>query len=184
MPYVECQGRFALSFVAAVELQDAVFDRQSRQRSNEWLLVEHIHIQPAIRHIGGFDFELRRRSPRGALVERRGVGTGRFEVCRDARLVVNFDEKHAPALFVQLRGRGAARDFHAAFGIDVHADKHAVIKRLLNRLHRFGVICLLQRRLENSLFGRREAFAQKVERGYHTADLSLKRLGLDVCNKR
>jgi hypothetical protein len=77
----------SFSSVAAVKLDDAVFESQTAQLRNQRLLVEHLQVEPAIFNLVG------RR-----VMQPQGIGTDGAEVIFEARRVMHFDQKLGPAL--------------------------------------------------------------------------------------
>ena len=121
---VESELGFALAGVARVESKDSVFKLQSREPLLHGLAVHHPEVQE-------FHGDLIGARP-GKLP---GVGAGSAQHGRDARLVFDFHQEHAPALLDELGLRRPLPYFHSAFGIDVHAHQAIAVEDLLHLGH-------------------------------------------------
>ena len=162
---VEADERRALPGVAAVDLQDDVFDPESRQPLPHRRLRVDRHVGPPFAHVRLGQHVLRlgrlaRRHEDAADVrardrQRRG----------DTRVVQHLDEKEARAALHQLRRRRALLDPHPALGADVHGDQHAAIEHALQRGNRRRVVAHADRVVEPLHVGSRERFPEKPQRG-------------------
>src|SRR2546429_9946666 len=94
LPYFERNLTFALARVAAVKLEDAIFEVQAAQLLAQRLLAEHLQIEPQIgrirlRRIAALAIHLvrRRRAPT-AFIQREPVRADRAQVGGHAGLVL------------------------------------------------------------------------------------------------
>ena len=138
------QGRFALSGIAAVEKQDAVFDEQPRKLFFQRFSLNKIHVKKSIGHI----FRIHQLSLRTWLLTRafallvHGQRVGAFHLQRrvDSGFVVDLHQKGTPTLLNQFFGSRSLRHFDSAFGINID-DGHAQgVKRFLNDPQGFTII--------------------------------------------
>src|SRR5687767_961863 len=88
------ETRTASACIATVDFNDAVFEREAAQVWQQRLAVEHSDLEPA-------------RGDRVALGAMQPQGAGAFDVqdCVGSGAIVDFDQKHAPALFDQFSRR-------------------------------------------------------------------------------
>ena len=198
---VEGDGRFALAGVAAVELNDAIFDFEPRQRRRQRRLVEEAEIEPAIGDVARRDGLLRPRAHAEAVRSARphalALRALDLQRRRDARFVAHLDEERAPSVLHELRLRGARGHLDAALGIDVDVEQRVAIENLLHRggrarmrglasarVERRRVRRFAHRRIERLTIRRRERRADVVERFDEARDLRRERLQLDRDRRR
>ena len=116
---VEGEQGFAFADVAAVELNDAVFQSEPREFRIEWSTVEHLHVQPALSDVRHSDVHRGRLAAVTLAVLRSGVRADCLEEWGDTGLVVRFYEEGSPALLDEDFGGGAFFYFDSAFRVDV-----------------------------------------------------------------
>ena len=133
---VSGKRRLAPPGISAVELQDSILDRESRQRRYERRFVEELQIEPAVGDVARRDRLLRTRThteaARPAREDAHRLRARQAQRRGDPGLVANFDQERAPALLHELRGCLSLRDVHAALGIDVHVEQTMTIEHVLD----------------------------------------------------
>ncbi len=136
LPDVGRERCFALPGVTAVELQDAVFDRESGERRQERRLVEQLQIEPAVGDVARRDRLLRPRahaeSAAPAREDAKGLRARDAQGRGHAGLVAHLDEKRAPALLDELGARAPLCYVDAAFGIDMDVEEAVAVEDFLD----------------------------------------------------
>jgi hypothetical protein len=93
---------------------------------------------------------------------------------------VDLHQENAPALLDELRGSGAAGNFYATFGVDVHADEAALVKDFLDGFDGVIVVCVSDGAVESCLLLFREWLAEEFKSLGDALDLSFERLSFDA----
>src|ERR1051326_195795 len=158
---VERDLRFAVSGIAAVELDDAVFERQTAKGLLQRLCVIALQFEPelvtvrkwrtlallAIELVGGAAL----RAAAVVRINRNRVGTDSLQWSGRARVVDDFDQKLPPALFGEFGFGRSGTYFDAHFRIDTDGEQAMRIQRALNFLDSICDVffdqCLLKRSL-------------------------------------
>ena len=161
LSHMKAEQRLTSPDIAAVELNDAVLQFESRQAGLERLLVEHLRVEEPVRHVSRLHelligHRLLARVLRAALIDRQQVGTFGHERRGDTRLVVDLHEKRAPALLNQLALGRAFDQRDATLGIDAHADEAQFVEHLLHGLGAVGIALSFQRGLQHLALVRAE----------------------------
>ena len=186
LPDVERNLSFALARVAAVKLEDAIFEAQAAQPLAQRLFAEHLQIEPQLgrirlRRIAALAINLvRRRGAPAAFIQGERVRADRAQFGGHAGFVVDFHEELAPAFFDQFRLRGSRRDFHARFRIDVHAEQAILVQHVLDGLAGFVSVGLLQGGFQRLFIGLAERCPEIIRCFDHASDLRDERLQLGI----
>ena len=170
---VEAELGVALAGVAAVKLDDAIFECQTAERLGERLRVVHGQAKPAVADL------ILRRAGVGEGVRAAGTKLG-----GDTGLVVYLDEKTAPTLFNQLELGRTGFHLHARLRVDVDAEQALGIKDLLNSSDGIGVVRLTKRLVEAPLGLGGERFAEIILGLNESLNLRLERLKIHIMDFR
>ena len=189
----DAEGNLRLPFagVAAVELDDAVFEVQAAECRVERLGVIGLEIEPEVlarrhRHMGGMGAKF----PIGGGLDVRGIVDGLRvrahpeQGRRSAGLVVNLDQKLPPAALDEFRFGGAGGDLDAHLRADLDAEEAIGIEDLLHRADRGAGIARLHGGGEALLVGGAERSAEVVGRVEQASYLREQGLGLDFGDER
>ncbi len=168
---VEADERRALAGVAAVDLQDGVFDPEPRQPLTHRRLRVNRHVGPPVAHVRLGQHLLRLGRVARRHVDVADVRTPDRERRGDARVVQHLDEKEARAALHQLRRRRALLHPHPALRADVHRDQHAPIEHALQRGDRRRFVAHANRVVERLHVGGGERFPEIPQRRLETPRL-------------
>jgi len=169
---VEAELGVALASVAAVKLDDAIFQRQTAERLGKRLRVVHGQAKPAVADL------ILRRAGVGEGVRAAGTKLG-----GDTGLVVYLDEKTAPTLFNQLELGRTGFHLHARLRVDVDAEQALGIKDLLNSSDGISVVRLAKRLVEAPLGLGGERFAEIILGLNESVNLRFKRLKIHIADR-
>ena len=146
LTHVEHQPRFALSHIPAEQLNDAIFDFQTREPLDHRRAIVHVHVKPTACEFARRDF-IARLGIVLAVVHLGGIGAVAAEPSGHTRFVVNLDQEHPPALLHELPRRSARPGFHATLWIDIHTNQAKRVQHLLDPLDTVGRIRTFQSNL-------------------------------------
>ncbi|MCG3162553.1 MAG: hypothetical protein JMDDDDMK_03820 [Acidobacteria bacterium] len=181
---VEIQTRFALARVAAVELQDEVFDVQTRKLRTHRRLDVQAGVEPAIGDIALCDAGFGAVSERALrAILRAGVNGQGIRAVNDQRrghagFVADFDEKRPPSVLDEFGTRYALRHAHAAFRVDVNVNQAVLVEYVLNRAAGPAGVGFVEGLRQRLFVNRSERRAQIIERLDQSLDVGRQRLQL------
>ena len=176
---VEADERRALARVAAVDLQDDVFDPESRQPLTHRRLRVDRHVGPPFAHVRLGQHVLRLGRLAGRHVDAADVRTRDRQRRGDARVVQHLDEKEPRAALHQLRRRHALLHPHPALRADVHGHQHPAIEHALERGDRRRFVAHTDRAVERLHVGGGERLPEIPQRRLDTPRLLRQRLERD-----
>ena len=147
-PLADIKAEFglALAGVAAVNLDDSVLDRQSRELALQGAVAKHGQVHPALGVLRGTDRLFRLGAAGRLLVNRLGVWTGRLKLRGHTGLVVHLDQKHRPAVLHQPGSSRTLGRLHPALGVNIHSTlvNHCFARAAFRERVRFS--CIADRR--------------------------------------
>src|SRR4029453_16376037 len=120
LPDIESHLGIPLARVAAVELEDAIFQPQPAKRWREGGAIEHLQVQPPILNL------FRRRIMKPPCVRACGLEGG-----GGSCLVVNLDQEDTPTSFVEFGGCRTGGHLNPHFRVDLDAVKAMGVEHLL-----------------------------------------------------
>ena len=183
---VEGDLALALAGVAAVELDDPVFQGQTAQRGSQRLRIEHLQVEPQFsrtvgRPIASFAVLIVGTVllP-GRIVHRLRGAADRPQFRGHAGFVVNLDQELPPAFLRQHRPGGPLGDFHTRLRVDVHADQTVLVQHALDGFAGFVGVGYFERCLQRSFIRGVEWRTQVIGRFDHAPDLRDQWLQFDV----
>ena len=189
-PLADVEGELRLPFpsIAAVELHEAILDREAAEIGPERLLVEHLQVEPEVldlqrRRVALLAAELvGRRRRRADVVDGLRVRADGGERRGGAGFVGDLHEELPPAVLRQLGLGVARRDLHTHLGVDVDAEEGVAVEGFLELGDGGLVVGRLHRGVERRLVRRAERRAEIVRGLDEPPDLRDERLPLDVAD--
>ena len=184
---VESDLALAFAGVAAVELNDPVFQGQAAQHRLQGLHIEHLQVQPELGGTFGSGplapgavLIIRNVFFPGRIVDRLGVAAYGSQLGRDAGFVVHLDQELPPALLDQFRFGRPGGDLHARLRVDVHAGQTILVEHALDGFGGFIRVGLSVRRIQRDFVRSTERCPEIIGRFDHAPDLRDEWLQLDI----